>query len=78
MSQINTITVDGKEHAITDFSQHVQTLVGIHSKWSVELQEQRLAVAKTEAALRGLDAELSGLVAKELAGPDETAAAEVE
>lgn len=66
MSQINTITIDGKEYPLTDFSQQVQTLVGIHSKWSSELQEQRLDVAKTEAALRNLDAELSKLVASEI------------
>lgn len=67
MSQINTLTIDGKEYPITDFSQQVQTLVGIHSKWSSDLQEQRLDVAKTEAALRNLDAELAKVVAEELA-----------
>lgn len=62
-----TITIDGTEHQVSSFSETVQRLVEIHTTWRNDLTVERLDVAKTEAAIRGLDTELSGLVAKELA-----------
>jgi len=62
-----TITVDGNEYPVGTFSEVVQRLVAIHTEWRNELAAERLAIAKTEAALRALDAELSQTVAKELA-----------
>lgn len=62
-----TITVDGKEHPVESFSEVIQRLVSIHTAWRNELADERLAVAKTEAALRALDAELTERVGKELA-----------
>ena len=73
-----TITVDGTEYPVTGFSETVQRLVAIHTEWRNNLQDERLAVAKTEAAIRALDAELSQAVAAELAAknaPAEEAAA---
>lgn len=61
-----TITVDGKEHQVADFSETVQRLVAIHTEWRNDLAKERLQAAKTEAALRALDAELTQTVAKEL------------
>lgn len=61
-----TITIDGAEHAVDSFSETVQRLVTIHTTWRNELATERLAVAKTEAAIRALDVELSQTVAKEL------------
>lgn len=60
------ITIDGTDHPVAGFSEQVQRLVAIHTEWRNQLQTQRLEVAKTEAAIRSLDAELSQLVAKEL------------
>ncbi len=54
-----TITVDGKEYPVSGFSETVQRLVAIHTAWRNDLQTERLAVAKTEAAIRALDVELS-------------------
>src|SRR5277367_6530933 len=54
-----TITVDGKEYPVSGFNETVQRLVAIHTAWRNDLQEERLAVAKTEAAIRALDVELS-------------------
>ena len=54
-----TFTIDGKEYPVTDFSETVQRLVLIHTEWRNELQAERLAVTKTEAAIRGLEAELN-------------------
>lgn len=65
----STITVDGVEHPVSGFSETVQRLVTIHTSWRNDLQDERLAVAKTEAALRALDAELSQTVAAELNPP---------
>jgi len=73
-----TITVDGTEYPVNTFSETVQRLVAIHTEWRNDLQNERLAVAKTEAAIRALDAELSQAVAAELAAknaPAEEAAA---
>ena len=69
-----TITIDGVEHKVSSFSDTVQRLVMIHTEWRNELVSERLAVAKTEAAVRSLDAELSQTVAAELAAPEADAA----
>ena len=75
MTDVNTLTIDGKEYPINQFSQNVQNLVQIHGQWRAQMQENRLALAKTEFALRALDVELAQLVAQELKDPkDETVA----
>lgn len=68
-----TITVDGVEHQVSDFSETVQRLVSIHTSWRGDLADERLAVAKTEAAIRGVDAELAQLVGAELKAKAEPA-----
>lgn len=62
-----TVTIDNKEFPVDSFSETVQRLVAIHTEWRNQLAAERLAVAKTEAAIRALDAELSQAVSKELA-----------
>ncbi len=62
-----SITVEGKEYPLTSFSEVVVRLANIHTEWRNQLSAEKLNVAKTEAALRQLDAELSQNVAKELA-----------
>jgi hypothetical protein len=69
-----TITIDGAEHAITEFSETVQRLVAIHTEWRNDLVKERLTVAKTEAAIRALDAELTQTIQAELAAKAEAAA----
>lgn len=69
-----TITIDSVEHKVADFSETVQRLVAIHTEWRNQLVEERLAVAKTEAAIRSLDAELSQTVTTELNPPEENKA----
>lgn len=68
------ITIDGKEYPVSQFSETVQRLVAIHTEWRNDLATERLAVAKTEAAIRALDAELAQAVQKELAPAPEVAA----
>jgi hypothetical protein len=70
-----TITIDGTEYPVADFSVNVQRLVEIHAEWRNELATERLAVAKTEAAIRSLDAELTQAVAAELKAKTEATAA---
>lgn len=65
-----TLTVDGKEYPVSGFSETVQRLVVIHTAWRNDLQTERLAVAKSEAAIRALDAELSQTIAAELKEPE--------
>ena len=62
-----TITVDNVEHDISGFSDKVKQLVAIRTVWSGDLAKERLAVTKTETAIRGLDTELLQSVGKELA-----------
>lgn len=62
-----TLTIDGVEHPIAEFSETIQRLVTIHTNWRNDLQEERLAVAKTEAAIRSLEAELNQTIATEMA-----------
>jgi hypothetical protein len=61
------LTVDGVDYPVDSFSETVQRLVAIHSQWRQDLAEERLAVAKTEAAIRAVDQELAQNVAAELA-----------
>lgn len=71
-----TITIDGKEYPVSSFSESVQRLVTIHTAWRNDLTKERLAVAKTEAAIRGVDTELAQLVAEELKPKAESPVAE--
>lgn len=70
-----TLTIDGTEYAVTDFSETVQRLVSIHTEWRQDLVKERLAVAKTEAAIRALDVELTQTVAAEIKAKNEPEAA---
>lgn len=64
-----TVTIDGQEFPVSQFSDNVKQLIAIHTQWRNELTEERLKVAKTENALRALDAELSQTIAQELQAP---------
>lgn len=72
------LTIDGVNYPLEDFSETVQRLVAIRTQWQNELQTERLNVAKTEAAMRSLDVELTQTVSAELvAKAEEAQAAEV-
>ena len=68
--QLKTIFIDGQEYYLSMFSQQVQRLTQIILIWEKELQEQRLEVAKTEAALREANREITELVKKEMTKPE--------
>jgi hypothetical protein len=60
------IVVNDKQYPLSQFSDNVKKLVMIHAQWRKELADERLAMAKTEAAIRNLDLELTQVVLKEL------------
>ena len=61
-----TVTIDDVEHPVSGFSEGVQRLVEIHTQWRSDLAGERLALAKTEAAIRNLDTELTQMIMTEL------------
>ena len=64
-----TLTIDNTEYDVSTFSPGVQNLVTINTHWRNQLVKEKLAVTKTETALRALDAELAQMVNAELAKP---------
>ena len=68
---VKTLTIDGQEYPVDKFSPQVQNLLKIRSSWEADLYKERLAVAKTETALKSLDAELLAATQKELAPPED-------
>ena len=66
-NQLKTIIIDGKEYDLSMFSNHVQQMTQIIVHWETQLRDQRLEVAKTEAALREANREIVERVNAELA-----------
>lgn len=62
-----TLTIDGVEYQLDQFSDNVKRLIGIRDVWSAQLNDERLTVAKSETAIQSLDAQLTNLVKTELA-----------
>lgn len=60
-----TITIDGTEHEVAALGPQVQLLMDIHAEWRRQLADARLEVAKHEAALRNLEAEIADTVKKQ-------------
>jgi hypothetical protein len=73
-----TITIDGVEHELASFSIEVQRLISIHQKWEQKLAEDRLEVARGEAAIRELKRELIGKIKEELSPAEEVPTQEAE
>lgn len=67
--QLKTIIIDGQEFDISMFSEKVQRLTNIIMIWEKQLQDQRLEAAKTEAALREANREITAVVKDELKSP---------
>jgi len=64
--QLKTIIIDGNEYDLSMFSPQVQRLTQIILIWEKELQDLRLEAAKSEAALREANREITDLIKKEL------------
>lgn len=70
MDELKTIFIDGQEYDLSMFSQQVQRLTQIIVIWEKQLQDQRLETAKTEAALRAANKELTEYIKEELGKQD--------
>lgn len=70
-----TITIDGVELEVAGLGPQVALLMEIHAEWRRQLADARLEVAKHEAALRNLEAEIGDTVKKQQAAeaPDKDA-----
>ena len=66
MDELKTIIIDGQEYDLSMFSDRVKRITQIILIWEKELQEKRLEVAKTEAALREANREITGFIKEEL------------
>lgn len=64
---IKELNIDGKTYVVTCFGESVQTALRYREVWVEQLSKERLAVAKTEAAIRQLDSELLAAVNTEIA-----------
>lgn len=62
---MNTITVDGKEYEPAALSESIKKLISIHNKWNADLDDLRMELAKTEAAIRDLSREIIEVIAAE-------------
>lgn len=64
--QARTITLDGISYDVAQFSEQVQSAVGIYNTFSTQLQAEQIAVLKTQSAMQGLGAQIAQAVRKEL------------
>lgn len=62
-----TITLDGISYDVAQFSQGVQSAIGVYNTYSADLQREQLAAMKTQAALQTIGAQIAEAVKKELA-----------
>jgi len=66
MSETNgTITIEDKEYKFDDLTEQQQSLVSVYRQWSGDLNDLRLEVAKTEAAIRDLTREITASTSEE-------------
>ena len=55
---LTPVSINGRQYILEHLPKKVQALLQYHTKWEVCLVQQRLEVAKTEAALRDLQREI--------------------
>lgn len=67
------IILDGVSYNINNFSQTVQAMIQVRTRWEEDLQRERSAVLKTEQAMKALDDQLSKIVQDELRAKSEAA-----
>jgi len=68
VQKFSEIIIDDSSYPISTFSDNVKNLVELRHKWQVELEKEKEAALKTEAAIRQIDLELAEVVKKELMG----------
>jgi len=76
--QARTITLDGVQYAVEQFSEGVQQAVGIYNSFAADLQKAQLEVLKTQSAMQAVGGQISSAVQKELAEKKAAAGAPAE
>lgn len=62
-----TITLDGISYDVAQFSQGVQSAIGVYNTFAADLQREQLASMKTQAAMQTIGGQIAEAVKKELA-----------
>jgi hypothetical protein len=73
-----TITLDGEQYALDQFSPAVVQAVGIYNTIAADLQKAQVEVVKCQSAMQSISAQLGDAVKKELAAKAEAEAAPVQ
>lgn len=73
--QTRTITLDGVQYDVAQFSVGVQSAIGIYNSFQADLQKEQLAVVKSQAALQSVGAQIAEAIKSELAAAAAAAAA---
>ena len=69
-----TLTIDGVNHEVTNFSAGIQQAVGIYNTFQADLQKAQLEVVKVQAALQSIGNQISEAVKAELEAGKEVVA----
>lgn len=78
MTDSKQITIEGKQYEVETLSDRVKQLISIHQKWDAAAGEQKLELAKSEAAIRDITREIVNAVRSEDADKAAAAAAAYE
>ncbi|MBT9137516.1 MAG: hypothetical protein DDT31_00047 [Syntrophomonadaceae bacterium] len=66
-NQARTITLDGTQYAVEQFSPGVQQAVDIYNIFAADLQKAQMEVLKTQTAMQSVGSQVSQAIQKELA-----------
>lgn len=69
-----TLTIDGVNHEVTNFSPAIQQAVGIYNTFQADLQKAQMEVVKVQAALQSIGNQISEAVKAELEAGKEAVA----
>lgn len=65
-----SLTLDGVEHEVAQFSPAVQQAVTIYNSFNVDLQKAQLEVLKHQSAMQSIGTQIAEAVKKELAAKE--------
>ena len=69
-----TLTIDGVNHEVTNFSPAIQQAVGIYNTFQADLQKAQMEVVKVQAAVQSIGNQISEAVKAELEAGKEAVA----
>lgn len=65
-SEPQSISLDGIEYSLNNFSSNVKNMVALRSKWTNDLAKAQLEAQKCDYAIKALDVTLANAVSAEL------------